>query len=118
TAYPALASPAAGGRFYFVQDLEPAFYPAGSLALLAAATYRFGFHGLTAGRWLAQRLREAYGMAADHFDFGCDLAIYGGGPERVDRRDVCFFSRPSTPRRSHELAVVALERFAARNPGV
>lgn len=119
TAYPALAAPAAGARFYFVQDLEPAFYPAGSLALLAEATYRFGFHGITAGRWLAERLRSDYGMPADHFDFGCDLAIYADdGADPRARRDVCFFSRPSTPRRGHELAVLALERFAARNPGV
>ncbi|HEY8466968.1 MAG TPA: hypothetical protein VIL04_09205 [Solirubrobacterales bacterium] len=119
TAYPALATPAAGARCYFVQDLEPAFYPAGSLALLAEATYKFGFHGLTAGRWLAERLRAEYGMPADHFDFGCDLEIYGArAADAGERRDVCFFSRPSTPRRSHELAVIALERFAARNPDV
>lgn len=117
TAYPARATPAAGARCYFVQDLEPTFYPAGSLALLAEATYGFGFFGITAGRWLAERLRADYGMAADHFDFGCDLGIYRAGAEG-GRRDVCFFSRPSTPRRAHELAVIALERFAARNPGV
>ena len=51
-----------------------AFYPAGSEALLAEATYRFGFHGITAGRWLADRLRRDYGMQADHFDFGRDLS--------------------------------------------
>ena len=34
------------------------FYPAGSQSLLAEATYRFGFHGVTAGRWLAQRLAQ------------------------------------------------------------
>ncbi len=53
TAYPVLASPAKGRRCYFVQDFEPSFYPAGSHAILAEATYRFGFHGVTAGRWLA-----------------------------------------------------------------
>jgi glycosyltransferase involved in cell wall biosynthesis len=116
TAYPALASPAAGRRFYFVQDLEPAFYPSGSLSLLAGATYRFGFHGLTAGPWLAARLREEYGMSADHFEFGCELETYGVG--EGEHSDVCFYSRPSTPRRAHELALLALELFAERNPGV
>jgi glycosyltransferase involved in cell wall biosynthesis len=117
TAYPVLASPARGARCYFVQDFEPSFYPAGSAALLAEATYRFGFHGVTAGRWLAQRLRREYGMPADHFDFGCDLEHYAlaGAPERAG---VCCFCRPSTPRRAHELAVVALELFAARHPEV
>jgi glycosyltransferase involved in cell wall biosynthesis len=117
TAYPVLASRAKGARCYFVQDFEPWFYPRGSEALLAEATYRFGFHGVTAGRWLAQMLRRDYGMPADHFDFGCDLEHYAlaGDPERTG---VCYFCRPSKPRRAHDLAGVALELFAARHPDV
>jgi glycosyltransferase involved in cell wall biosynthesis len=117
TAYPVLSSPAKGRRCYFVQDFEPLFHPAGSEALLAEATYRFGFHGVTAGRWLAQLLRRDYGMPADHFDFGCDLEHYGFDPGS-DRAGICYFCRPSTPRRAHELAIVALEAFAARHPEV
>lgn len=117
TAYPVLASPARGARCYFVQDFEPAFYPAGSLAMLAEATYRFGFHGITAGPWLAQILRRDYGMTADHFDFGCDLGRYAGD-DGGERTDVCYFCRPSTPRRAHELAVAALDVFADRHPEV
>ena len=121
TAYPVLGSPARGTRFYFVQDHEPSFYPAGSHAMLAEATYRFGFHGVTAGRWLAELLPREYGMAADHFDFGCDLERYGldtssGAAER--RTAVCYYCRPSTPRRAFELAVVALDLFAQRHPEV
>jgi O-antigen biosynthesis protein len=117
TAYPVLASPAKGRRCYFVQDFEPRFYPAGSLALLAEETYRFGFHGVTAGRWLAEVLRRDYGMSADHFDFGCDLDRYAARPDS-SHTDICYFCRPSTPRRAHELAVPALEMFAARHPEV
>ena len=110
-----------GRRCYFVQDFEPSFYPAGSLALLAEATYRFGFHGVTAGRWLADLLRRDYGMSADHFDFGCDLEHYrldAARDEVVERSGVCYFCRPSKPRRAHELAVVALDLFASRHPEV
>jgi glycosyltransferase involved in cell wall biosynthesis len=119
TAYPVLASPAKGVRFYLVQDFEPSFYPAGSHALLAEATYRFGFHGVTAGRWLADVLRRDYGMAADHFDFGRDLtyALDAARDPRA-RTGVCLFSRPDTPRRAYELAVLALDLFAARHPEV
>jgi glycosyltransferase involved in cell wall biosynthesis len=117
SAYPVLASPAKGKRFYFVQDFEPWFYPSGSHALLAEATYRFGFHGVTAGPWLAQRLRRDYGMEADHFDFGCDLGRYRLDPE-VDRTDICYYARYSKPRRAFELGVVALELFAERHPEV
>lgn len=117
TAYPALTSPARGARFYLVQDFEPSFYAAGSEALLAEATYRFGFHGVTLGPWLEQLLRSGYGMAADHFDFGCDLERY-----RIDldaeRTGVCLYARPSTPRRAFELAVAAIDLFAERHPEV
>lgn len=115
TAYPVLSSPARGTRFYLVQDFEPRFYAAGSNALLAEATYRFGFHGLTAGRWLAQLLEREYGMAAEHFDFGCDLDRYALDTS-AERDGVCLYARPSTPRRAFELAVAALDLFAERHP--
>jgi hypothetical protein len=118
TAYPLLASRARGRRFYFVQDFEPSFYPAGGLALLAEATYRFGFHGVTAGRWLAQMLPRAYGMPAGHFDFGCDLDRYALDPAADARTGICYYCRPTTPRRAFELAVVTLDLFAAQNPDV
>lgn len=119
TAYPVLASPARGVRFYLVQDFEPSFYPAGSEALMAEATYRFGFHGVTAGRWLAERLRRDYGMSADPFDFGRDpvYALDRSVPAR-ERTGVCFYSKPDTPRRAFELAVLALDLFSARHPEV
>ena len=50
TAYPAYRDPSPARRFYFVQDFEPAFYPVGSEHVFAENTYRFGFHGITAGR--------------------------------------------------------------------
>jgi glycosyltransferase involved in cell wall biosynthesis len=119
TAYPVLASPARGRRFYLVQDFEPYFYAAGSEWLLAEATYRFGFHHVTAGRWLAEMLRRDYGVAADHFDFGRDLTYAldaDVGPQ--ERTGVCYYSRPQAARRAHELAVTALELFAERHPEV
>jgi glycosyltransferase involved in cell wall biosynthesis len=121
SAYPVLASRALGTRCYFVQDFEPSFYPAGSEALLAEATYRFGFHGVTAGRWLALKLAREYGMPAAHFDFGCDLDRYqlDTSPEGERKRTgVCCYCRPSTPRRGYELAMMALELLAARHPDI
>jgi len=119
TAYPILVSPARGTRFYLVQDFEPSFYPAGSEALLAEATYRFGFHGVTAGRWLALRLRRDYDMAADHFDFGRDLQYaLDRSVDPAQRTGVCLYSRPETPRRAFQLAALALDLFAERHPEV
>ena len=121
TAYPVLASSAKGARCYFVADHEPSFYAAGSEAMLAAATYRFGFYGVTFGRWLAELVQRDYGMQAEHFDFACDLEHYtfDGSPQAADRRaGICYYCRPSTPRRAHELAVAALDLFASAHPEV
>jgi glycosyltransferase involved in cell wall biosynthesis len=119
TAYVVLASPARGKRFYLVQDFEPSFYPAGSEYLLAEATYRFGFHGVTPGRWLAELLQRDYRMPADHFDFGRDLTYaFDDSIRPQERTGVCFYSRPDTPRRAYELAVLALDLFAKRHPEI
>lgn len=117
TAYPVLTSPARGARFYLVQDLEHMFYPAGSEALLAEATYSFGFHGITLGRWLADQLTQRYGMSADYVDFGCDLDRYRLA-NTGERDGVCLYLRPSAPRRASELGVIALDLFAERHPEI
>jgi glycosyltransferase involved in cell wall biosynthesis len=116
SAWTLLGSSALGLRCYLVQDFEPSFYPAGSEYLLAEATYRFGFTGVTAGRWLPSIL-DAYGMESRAFDFGCDLETYRLAAEPIERDGICYYCRPSTPRRAHELAVAGLRLFARRNPG-
>ena len=118
TAYAVLGSQALGIRAYFVQDFEPAFSPAGSEYLLAEATYRFGFYGVTAGRWLAKMLERDYEMSAESFDFGCDFEDYvldRSISPRL-RTGICYYCRPSTPRRAHELAILALDLFATQHP--
>jgi O-antigen biosynthesis protein len=117
TAWALLSVEAAGARCYFVQDFEPSFYPAGSEYLLAEATYRFPLHAITAGRWLAQYLGDHYGTDVRHFDFGCDIHHYKliAGTERAG---ICYYCRPDTPRRAHELAVAGLALFAEANPRV
>jgi len=117
TAYVVRSSPTPGARFYLVQDFEPLFYPAGSDAVLAEETYRFAFHGLTAGPWLAAKLGKDYGMPCDSFDLGVDLDCYRFDPESP-RSGIVFYARPDTPRRGFELGMLALERFSRRHPEV
>ena len=117
TAYAVRNSPCAGKRFYFVQDFEPYFYPAGSLQVLAENTYSMGFFGITAGRWLAEKLRAEYGMETEHFDFGCDVARYMR-LSNVPRSGVVFYARPDAARRGTELGLLALQIFANRHPDV
>jgi glycosyltransferase involved in cell wall biosynthesis len=117
TAYPAFLDTSRARRFYFVQDYEPLFYPLGSEALLAENTYRFGYHAITAGGWLASKLRVEFGMKTDHFDFSVDRSLYRF--ENTERRnEIFFYARPVTPRRAFEFGLVALEDFARERPDV
>jgi O-antigen biosynthesis protein len=117
TAYPVFNSRCAGKRFYFAQDFEPWFYPTGAVGLLAENTYRMGFHAITAGRWLAEKLHDDFAMNADYFDFGCDTSCYRLEANSA-RTGIAFYARPDTARRGFELGLMALELFAARCPKI
>ena len=117
TAYPVFNSTCAGKRFYLVQDFEPHFYPVGAMSYLAENTYRMGFHAITAGRWLAQKLSADFGMCTDFFDFGSDVSCYRL-LENATRSGVVFYARPGAARRGFELGLMAIQRFAARRPDV
>lgn len=116
TAYAAYAAPSSGKRFYFVQDFEPDFYAVSADRILAENTYHMGFHAITAGRWLAEKLTAEYGMATDAFEFGCDTTSYFN--LGMPRNAVAFYARPGTPRRGYELGMLALQLFAARRPDI
>jgi hypothetical protein len=117
TAYPAYLDHSLARRFYFVQDFESSFYPLGSESLLAENTYRFGFHGITAGGWLSHKLRTEYGMTTDHFDFAVDRSRYRL-TNTGRRNEIFFYARPVTPRRAFELGVLSLAEFAKQKPDV
>jgi hypothetical protein len=117
TSYPAFNDPCAGKRFYLVQDYEPWFFPVGGLSTLAENTYRMDFHGFTAGRFLADKLRDEQGMAADWFDFGCDAEHYHLAPS-APRDGIVFYARRKAPRRAYELGTLALELFSEQHPGL
>ncbi len=117
TAYPVFNSHCAGKRFYFVQDYEPYFYSVGATSLFAENTYRMGFHAITAGRWLSQKLSQEFSMKADFFEFGCDTEIYKRS-ESANRSGIVFYARPDATRRGFELGLLALEVFASRRPEI
>lgn len=115
TAYPAFSDQTRARRFYFVQDFEPSFYALGTESLLAENTYRFGFRAITAGGWLAHKLRTEYGMEAESFDFAADTSRYF--ITNTTRRDeVFFYARPVTPRRAFDFGVLVLKDFAQMLP--
>jgi glycosyltransferase involved in cell wall biosynthesis len=114
TAYRALLLPECGARAYLVQDYEPAFFPASAEARWAEQTYSQGLFHVTAGRWLAELLRDRFSARADWFELGVDRDIYR--PLDVDRTDdtVIVYARRATPRRAVPLALLALAELHRR----
>ncbi|MFZ4894467.1 glycosyltransferase family 1 protein [Plantibacter sp. Mn2098] len=117
TAYPAYRYAGAAKRFSFVQDFEPWFYPASSQYVLSENTYRFGFHGFSAGRWLAQKVTDEYGMTCDHYDYSVDKQHYSHTND-APRTEILFYARPPTPRRGWEIGELALTEFHRLRPDV
>lgn len=115
TAYPVFNMKTNAHKMYFVQDYEPLFYGMGSKSVLAENTYRFGFYGITAGRWLTKKVGE-FDMPADYFDFGADLDIYKPKGDVTKKKQICFYGRPVTERRAFEIGVLALAKFHQMHP--
>jgi len=119
TAYAVRAFSGAQHKLYFVQDYEPHFYPVGSESVLAENTYRFGFFGITAGHWLANKLAREYGMSTHPVGFGVELDRYRRLPRREPEiRRVFFYARPPTPRRAFEIGLLVLNAVWERLPDV
>ena len=115
TAYPVFNEKTAAKKFYFVQDFEPYFYSIGTEYVLAENTYKFGFHGITAGKWLSKKLSADYGMVCDSYDFGADESVYKFTNSGI-RKEVFFYARPVTERRAFDLGIMALELFHKKHP--
>ncbi|MFQ5759766.1 MAG: glycosyltransferase, partial [Acidiferrobacterales bacterium] len=98
------------GKFYFVQDFEPAFYAAGATYGLIEQTYRFGFNGIAntpgVGEWYRQ-----YNPWVECFIPGVDKSVFYPDPNRLNRKGpqrVVFYGRPKRDRNAFQLGVEAL----------
>jgi glycosyltransferase involved in cell wall biosynthesis len=118
TAYAVKAFRGALFKYYFVQDFEPSFYPMSSEYIFVEDTYRFGFTGITAGGWLADKLRADYGMRTHAVGFSYDRSLYAPKPRQSDLRRLFCYVRPDTPRRAWELAALTLSEFHNQRPDV
>jgi len=120
TAYAARGIANTAQKYYLVQDLENLFYPAGSLSEFVKRTYTWGFHGITAGDWIANTLSAEYGMRCSGFGFSFDQGIYYAAPrrKRVAKQRLLFYARPSTERRGFELGVLTLSLLASRRSDI
>jgi glycosyltransferase involved in cell wall biosynthesis len=115
SAYPVLHSRNVRAKFYFVQDNEQQFYPAGAASAMVEESYRFGFPGIVNTPGLADVYRS-YGNPAVSFVPAVDLERYhpaeGARPLWAPVR-VFFYGRPKTARNAFGLGLAALQRLKA-----
>ncbi len=98
------------GKFYFVQDFEPAFYAAGSTYGLIEQTYRFGFNGVANTPGVGELYRQ-YNPWVQYFIPGVDKSIFFPEPERSAHNRIwriVFYGRPRNNRNAFELGIRAL----------
>lgn len=112
SAYPVLRFVRTRAKFFFVQDFEPDFYPAGAASALLEQAARFGLPGVVNTPGLADVYRS-YGNealsflpAVDSERFHPPGANRGEGPVRV-----VFYGRPLTPRNAFGLGAAALRQL-------
>ena len=97
-------------KWYFVQDAEAQFYPAGSTSALVEATYRFGFTAICNTISLAEIVRS-YGGEAIHFTPAIDTNVFyhRNRPQRTQKR-LFAYARPGHARNGFEFLKAALIR--------
>jgi O-antigen biosynthesis protein len=103
------------GKFYFIQDYEPLFYPAGSWYALAEATYRFGFHGLINTPGLHEFVTRKHDMKAEFFMPAVDKNVFFPEERQKNRKSfkLFFYGRPRHDRNAFDLAITAVRKIKA-----
>ncbi|MDP4252676.1 MAG: glycosyltransferase [Bacteroidota bacterium] len=103
-------------KFYFIQDYEPLFYPAGSTYGQTETTYTFSFYGIANTRGLRELYEEQYGGTAIDLKPCIDGSIFypSRAPAGKDIFRVFFYGRPGHPRNGFELGATALKILKSR----
>jgi glycosyltransferase involved in cell wall biosynthesis len=103
-------------KFYFIQDFEPLFYPAGSTSAQVEETYRFGFYGIANTISLKKIYEEGYGGKAGYFTPAVDTSIFYPSLNKKESKPykVFFYGRPGHPRNGFELGITTLKKLKER----
>jgi glycosyltransferase involved in cell wall biosynthesis len=97
-------------KFYFMQDYETLFYPAGSLSGMIDQTYRFGFYCIANSPGIYNKYLN-FSKNAEYFIPGVDAAIFNS--HKAERRigppwQVVHYGRPRNQRNAFALGLEAL----------
>jgi glycosyltransferase involved in cell wall biosynthesis len=117
TAYALLQFQNARRKFYFVQDDESRFYPAGSTSALVEASYGFGFYGICNTISLSDRY-SARGGDAEYFNPCIDSTVFHDRNRKtIDAAKpytIFCYARPDHPRNCFELLAAVLRNLKQR----
>ncbi len=113
TAYHSLKFNNVRRKFYFIQDYEPLFYPAGSISALVEETYRFGFYGIANTSSLRDIYQQYYGGKATYFIPAVNTSLFKNSLPKEQQKPftVFFYARPGHPRNGFELGIAALRKL-------
>jgi GT2 family glycosyltransferase len=94
-------------KYYFIQDYEPLFYPAGSTYALAESTYRFGFIGIVNTPGLLAAVNQRHGTEGVSFIPAVDQTQYRPLAYKREGHNirVFFYARPNNPRNAFNLGI-------------
>lgn len=114
--------------FYFIQDHEAFFNPAGDVFLDAQCSYAEGLQCITIGSWLGHVLSVQYGIGAASGGLGVDHSVYrplttdtGPGSAADHQRKsnrIAFLYQPEKVRRAPDLCIRALSLVKKQAPEV
>jgi O-antigen biosynthesis protein len=106
-------------KFYFIQDYEPLFYPAGSVYGQVEASYRFGFYGIANTPTIKQIYEQKYGGVAEFFYPAVDTTIFHPLENSEEKPEepftIFFYGRPDHPRNGFELGAAAFRILKKRH---
>jgi glycosyltransferase involved in cell wall biosynthesis len=119
TAFPVRDLPGCREKVYLVQDDEPQFYATSSKSIWAEESYRMGYRCVAYTPWMADILREKWGLEARYFECGTDLDVYEFAGEEGRQADlIAVYARWETERRAVELALAGLATAFERRPNL
>ncbi|HEX6651512.1 MAG TPA: glycosyltransferase family 4 protein, partial [Thermoleophilaceae bacterium] len=119
TAFPVRDLPGCREKVYLVQDDEPQFYATSSRSIWAEESYRMGYRCIAYTPWMAEILRERWGLEAHYFECGTDLDVYEFAGEDARQPElVAVYARRETERRAVELALAGIATAFERRPNL
>lgn len=117
TAYYSLKFNKTKRKFYFMQDFEPLFYPAGSTYGQADVTYMFGFYGIANTITIKNIYDQQYNGRSEFFSPCIDTHIFfPSHQEKPNNKPftVFFYARPGHSRNGFELGIASLRKLKSK----